>query len=115
MPRIVDLEQMNLVDSLVHSVQISFSKVTFHLDYILSYETQETVPAMLVFDHCSKIEGKCNLDVLGPDSILLCTQTREGSSTKVQMEMNTSASVMTIWAEKVFLEIPTTPPALPAA
>jgi hypothetical protein len=99
--QINSIRDLNLHDSELMDVIIKMDDVIMHIDYIEDYETMRCCQRSLIFRECSQVSFKINSGYAPPDSILVADETVSEHGRKIRIEMNTSATVIEIVAQKI--------------
>jgi len=109
----ININELNLNDSILLDIELRQGQVRLSLDYIDDYVTQYFSKKTLVFLDCSKFvfDMHCCFDSFG--AILCGKQKYLKDCTEYIIEMNTTASIMTVHAQKLILRMEESPTVKP--
>ncbi len=99
-----DICNLNLNDSDIVEIRVNRCyDVELKLNLIMSYDTQETEPCILLFQDCQSASFDLKLAYSGPNSILSGTQIRHSDGfVEYVIETNTTASKIRVTSRKLF-------------
>lgn len=100
------INDLNLHDSDLLQVIVKHDEAVMIIDYIDDYETGRQTRRELVFRGCTEIHFKINPGYASPESILGGKESPEGSRRRIEIETNTTASILEIVASSVELRWP---------
>ena len=100
---IENIAELNLNDSLLHSIEEKGDEIVFAITYILDYETQKAERAVLVFRGVTLFSRSHSFSLDGPDSFWNAEESAFGSGKEYRIEMSTSGVVYTIRARSAEL------------
>lgn len=100
---IENIAELNLNNSLLHSIEEKGDEIVFAITYILDYETQKAERAVLVFRGVTLFSRSHSFSLDGPDSFWNAEESAFGSGKEYRIEMSTSGIVYTIRARSAEL------------
>ena len=98
-----DIAELNLNDSLLHSIEEKGDELVFAITYILDYETQRAADMLLVFSGVTLFSRSHPASLAGPDSFWTAEESACEGGKEYRIEMSTSGIVYTIRARSAEL------------
>ena len=98
-----NIAELNLNDSLLHSIEKKEDGIVFAITYILDYETQRAADMLLVFNGVTLFSRSHPAALAGPDSFWTAEEAACEGGKEYRVEMSTSGIVYTIRARSVEL------------
>ena len=101
----VNINELNLNDSILIDIEFQQGQVELKLDYIDDYETQQSSKKSLVFLDCSKFIFEMYCCFASYGAILLGEQKNLEDCVEYRIKMNTTGSIMIIHAKELHLRL----------
>ncbi len=101
--KITNIAELNLNDSLLHSIEEKGDELVFFITYILDYETQRAADMLLVFNGVTLFSRSHPAALADPDSFWGAEESACEGGKEYRIEMSTSGIVYTIRARSAEL------------
>ena len=98
-----NIAELNLNDSLLHSIEKKEDGIVFAITYILDYETQRAADMLLIFNGVTLFSRSHPAALAGPDSFWAAEESVCEGGKEYRIEMSTSGIVYTIRAKSAEL------------